>query len=327
MATTLKCPKKQSKKRPANRPANLEMRATKLLEQPFRYFHHPSFDTPKGRKEVMGDMPGLEKFLQERQRIQAMRNGTIFPEMRPCYEEPLLTREQEFHLFRKMNYLKYRAKKLMANMNPKRVGEKRVAQIEAYFAQATEVRNQIASSNFRLATQLLRGQLSFHRQHSLTGSLLSDAYLDVVKAIDYFDYNRGNKFSTYCTWVLRKNFARDLQTQARYQERYTTGLDDLMTEMEAGDDGYRAEIEDANRKKMVKRLLRLLRNSGGNGDVRRQIHAIENWFGLNGKDRRTLESISQEVGVTKERIRQLKEKGLATIRARVEELGLVYDED
>jgi DNA-directed RNA polymerase sigma subunit (sigma70/sigma32) len=52
---------------------------------------------------------------------------------------------------------------------------------------------------------------------------------------------------------------------------------------------------------------------------------LEKYFGVNGRDKMTLEQISDEIGVTKERVRQLKERGLEWIRQRVEQMGITMD--
>lgn len=306
-------------------PSQTEIRARTLLEKPLRVIHSPEFDDPKKRRAILGDIPDRKSFDEQKLKVFRLRNSDkIAPEMRPCYEEPLLTREQERHLFRKMNYLKYCAKKLMARLNPRRCSSSRLDRIEKFLSEATEIRNQIAASNFRLATQLLKKQ-SFYREHSLTESLLSDAYFDVVKAIDYFDYSRGNKFSTYCTWVLRKNFGRDMKNQAKHAERFTTGMDESLSEVQDGDAGFIAEKTYDDNKQLTQKLLALLAGSDCNGDVQRQVYAIVEWFGLNGKSRRTLDAISQDMVVTKERVRQLKERGLETIRQKVQELGIAFE--
>ena len=41
------------------------------------------------------------------------------PYLAALYEVPLLTREQEYHLFRKINYLKYQACQLRAATRPR----------------------------------------------------------------------------------------------------------------------------------------------------------------------------------------------------------------
>ncbi len=298
-------------------------RAEKLKEYPFRVIYHEEFDKPGSWRYIMAAMPDDEQFANKRNEIRKLRNGKIAPEMMPCYQEPLLTKQQELHLFRQMNYLKYRAKKEMGNMDPRRVGLKRIKRVESLLREATYIRNQIATSNFRLATMLLRKH-SF-REHGLAEKVIADAYFDILKAIDYFDYGRGNKFSTYATWVMRRNFCRAMQDQGKYYERFGGGSEAFFNSVEDAGSGYEEEIQYDRTKQLVKKFLGLLKQNG-TGDVARQAYAIEQWFGLNGQEKKTLQEISLEMGVTKERVRQLKEKGLNTIREKIEELNLTYDE-
>lgn len=304
-----------------------EQRVQKLLDGTFRLFYHPCFDEAKERKAILADMPGAEKFNSDKSKIAKLRSTKITPEMRPCYEAPLLTPEQEQHLFRKMNYLKYRAKKLLANINLARVGEKRLAAIESYLNQATAVRNQIANSNFRLATQILKGQITFYREHSLTEGLLSDAYFDVMKAVDYFNWTLGNRFSTYATWVVKNNFFRDSKQKITYAERFGH-LDDARAEkQESRGSGYEDEKAYEDKQTLVKHLLKLLSEGDNSTDRLRQVYVLENYFGINGRNKKTLEEISAEIGVTKERVRQLKEKGLLWIKNKTIELGIESDSE
>jgi len=303
-----------------------QQRAEKLLDTKLRIFSHPMFDELKQKKNIIADIPGAEKFQIDGNKVQKLRTSKIAPEMRPCYEAPLLNFEQEQHLFRKMNYFKYRAKKLMEGMNPKRVTEKRVKNIEEHLAIAAAIRNQIAESNFRLATQILKGQITFYREHSLTDALLSDGYFDVLKAVDYFDWTKGYRFSTYATWVVKKNFFRDSKQKITYAERFTY-LDESRAEMlNSRGEGYEEEKQYTDRQVLVKKLLKLLSEGDDSTDRSRQVRVLEHYFGVNGNDRQTLEQISEEIGVTKERVRQLKEKGLLWIKQKVEELGIRYEE-
>ena len=175
----------------------------KVLSNQLRFFHHDSFDDPNQVEQIIGEMPGKDKYLSDNDGID--KSSKISIEMRPCYDSVLLSPEQEFHLFRKMSYFKYKAKLLYEN-NPK---PEDISQAEDYIKRATEIRNSIAKSNFRLATQILKMQVGFYRKHNILDALLSDAYFDVLKAVDYFDWTLGNKFSTYATWVIKKNFFRD----------------------------------------------------------------------------------------------------------------------
>ncbi|GIW78292.1 MAG: hypothetical protein KatS3mg105_0099 [Gemmatales bacterium] len=63
---------------------------------------------------------------------------------------PLLNREQEAHLFRKMNFLKYRAKQLRDQLDPKRARTADIERIEELLNQAAQVKSLLISCNMRL---------------------------------------------------------------------------------------------------------------------------------------------------------------------------------
>lgn len=300
-------------------------RFQKILDTPLRVFYHESFDNPQKRKEIVADIPDSIKFNNDNKKIEKSLSDKIAPEMRPCYETALLTPVQEQHLFRKMNYFKYKAKKLLT-ANPQRVSESRVQKIEKFLEQAREIRNDIARSNFRLATQILKLQITFYREHSLTDALLSDAYLDVLKAVDYFNWTLGNRFSTYATWVVKKNFFRDSKLKIQQSERFGYLDEENAQAIESHSSGFAEERQYEIQKSIVQKLLNLLADGEQNADRVRQVFVLENYFGVNGKERHTLEGISVKIGVTKERVRQLKEKGLQWLREKVVELGIEYEE-
>jgi RNA polymerase sigma factor (sigma-70 family) len=300
-------------------------RAEKLFETKLRIFYHPIFDELKQRNVIISEMPNIEKFQKDGCKVKKLRNNKTSPEMRPCYEAPLLSFEQEQHLFRKMNYFKYIAKQMLESMNPEFLSKNKIESIEKHLAIADEIRNQIAESNFRLATQILKSKITFYRKNSLTDALLSDAYFDVLKSVDYFDWTKGYKFSTYATWVVKKNFYRDSKQKITYSERFTC-LEDSFSEMlNSRGEGYEEEKQYESHQKLVKKLLNLLSQSNDGVDRVRQVKVLEHYFGVNGNKRQTLEQISEEIGVTKERVRQLKEKGLLWIKQKVEELNIDFD--
>ena len=304
---------------------DVQQRKEKIANATLRLFYHPSFDEIKQRKNILAEMPYGEKFKKDDQKAKKLSVSKISPEMRPCYQSPLLNFEQEQHLFRKMNYLKYQAKKMSEKIDLNLASEKKLKSIEDNLNAALEVRNQIAESNFRLATQVLKGQITFYREHSLTDALLSDAYFDVLKSVDYFDWTKGYKFSTYATWVVKKNFYRDSKQKILYSERFTCLNDSSVENLNSRGEGYKEEQDYGDRQFLVKKLLNLLAESD-NTDKKRQVLVLENYFGVNGNNRKTLEKISEEIGVTKERVRQLKEKGLLWIKQKVRELGVEYDD-
>ena len=42
--------------------------------------------------------------------------------------------------------------------------------------------------------------------------------------MEKFDYSRGNKFSTYASWAIMKNFARTIPSEFKHKDRFRTKL-------------------------------------------------------------------------------------------------------
>src|SRR5437868_10315952 len=87
-----------------------EIRAQRLLEQPLDYTYNPVFDDPAMTEVIMGPMPDAEAYESNRKGMRVPKDAP--PELASLYEVPLLNKEQEQHLFRKMNYLKHKAAQL-----------------------------------------------------------------------------------------------------------------------------------------------------------------------------------------------------------------------
>ena len=70
------------------------------------------------------------------------------------YETPLLTREQEYYLFRKFNFLKYQAQKLRDQLDPAHAKASEMDQIQRLYDMAVAVKNQIVQANLRLVVSI-----------------------------------------------------------------------------------------------------------------------------------------------------------------------------
>jgi RNA polymerase sigma factor (sigma-70 family) len=300
------------------------MNKSDFSHEKIKFFHHVSFDDINQRMKIMGIIPEHKEFQKSLNKVQKIKTDKINPEMLPCYQSALLNFPQEQHLFRKLNFLKYRAKNLFANTDVKYPEAKKKLANHIH-RKSLEVRNQIAECNFRLATQIMKHKNAMQDGNS-TEQMLSDAYFDVLKAVDYFNWTLGHRFSTYATWVVKKNFFRDAKTKMNQAEKVAY-LDDSRAEMiEDRGTGEADEKNHESRQCLIKRLIGMLVRENIGTDRVRQAYVLEKYFGVNGRDKMTLEQISEEVGVTKERVRQLKEKGLEWIRGKVEELGLSIDD-
>ena len=146
------------------------------------------------------------------------------PELASLYETPLLNKEQEQHLFRKMNFLKHKANRLRARLDPARARNQELKAIEDLQNQANAIKDQLISSNMRLVVAIAKRHAA---QTDNFFELLSDGNMSLIRAVEKFDYSRGNKFSTYASWAIMKNFARSIPEEKRRRERYVTGHEEM----------------------------------------------------------------------------------------------------
>ena len=205
----------------------------------------------------------------------------------------------------------------------------------------------------KIHKELLEGNLRFvitvAKQYQNQGldfpDLIAEGNLGLMKAIDNFDWSKKLRFISYAVWWVRQsilqslnenartirlpvNVVQDLQRAKKELERggaelsdkfanlpYTINLDKPLNE--EGDtlvdilNNPNAELPDAGlstedtlKDKLISMLDVL--------DDREKI-IIQDYFGLSGSTR-TLEDIGNDFTLTKERVRQIKEKALRKLR-------------
>jgi RNA polymerase primary sigma factor len=232
------------------------------------------------------------------------------PYLASLYEVPLLSRKQEAHLFRKMNYLKYKASRLRAKLDPARPRRNLMDQIERLYDEAVSTKNQIIRANLRLVVSIAKRHVGPTQNFF---ELVSDGNMSLMRAVDKFDYSRGNKFSTYASWAIMKNFARTIPDEHRHRDRFRTSHAEMFSATEdVRSDQVEQESSQTQREAQVERILERL-------DEREQKIIIRR-FGLRrGQEPLTLKQVGAELGVTKERIRQIEARALSKLRKAAEE--------
>jgi len=209
--------------------------------------------------------------------------------------------------------------------------------------------------------ELLEGNLRFvitvSKQYQNQGLDLSDLIAEgnygLLKAIENFDWSKKLRFISYAVWWVRQSILQSLNENARtirlpvnvVQELhkakkelensgvelpekfttlpYTVDLDSPLNE--DGDtlmdvlNNPNAELADSNlgTEHTVKDKLMSMLNVL---DERERV-IVEDYFGLSGTTR-TLEDIGNDFDLTKERVRQIKEKALRKLR---NETGQLFD--
>jgi RNA polymerase primary sigma factor len=226
------------------------------------------------------------------------------------YDVPLLTREQESRLFRKMNYLKYKASVLRAQLGLSRSTSRLIRQIGELYDESAAIKTQIVCANLRLVVSIAK---RYVRPMQDFFELVSDGNMSLLRAVDKFDFSRGNKFSTYATWAIMRNFGRAFQVVARYRDRFPTSYPEMFDETEdVRADQYKQESAHIQRELQVESILSRL------DERERQIVTAR--FGLTrSREPLTLTQVGAAMGVTKERIRQIQRRAMDKLRAAARE--------
>lgn len=211
----------------------------------------------------------------------------------------------------------------------------------------------------KIEEELLRGNLRFvitvAKQYQNQGldlsDLIAEGNLGLMKAIKNFDWNKDLRFISYAVWWVKQsifqslndnartirlpvNVVQDLHKAKKEIEQSGKKLDDKYTslpsivnlDMNINEDGdtlidliqnHDAEAPDAvfDTKDILKdKLLNLL-----NVLDDREKSIVGDYFGLTGTPR-TLEDIGSDFNLTKERVRQIKQKALRKLRNETTEL-------
>ncbi len=284
-----------------------EMRARELLEREIEFIYNEMFDAPDAEQIILGPMP---------KGSTAQRKAAKPPKGLPAYlaslyEVPLLTQEQEVYLFRKMNYLKYKAHRLREGLKSLiRVRASTLSQIERLLKEAEEVKSRIVRANLRLVVSIAKKHMSAAQSFD---ELVSDGNMSLIRAVEKFDFGRGNKFSTYASWAIMKNYARSIPAELHQRDRYLTGQEEVFQSAADphSDDQHELTCAAELRKSIRQMLSRL--------DERERV-IISSRFGLDGQgEPETLEQVGKKLGVTKERVRQLAARAMGKMRKYAQE--------
>jgi RNA polymerase primary sigma factor len=282
-------------------PVMNEERARRILGRKHDYMYSAVFDEPGAAATILAPMPPAGT---RQVNAGVMAPAGLPPYLASLYDAPLLSREQELHAFRKMNYLKYRASKICQSLDPARAQAADLDEIERLELEASDLKNQIIRANLRLvvsvAKKLLGGPTDFFE-------LVSDGNMSLIRAVEKFDFSRGFKFSTYASWAVMKNFARARAEATSRRGRFVTSQEETL-EHAADHRSAERELETAysHDQRAVYEMLGKLDH--------RERRIMVGRYGIGGASELTLAQLGKELGITKERVRQLESRAHEKLR-------------
>lgn len=226
-------------------------------------------------------------------------NTSLPPYIGDLYRTRLLTREEEKQLFRRLAEGTSELNRRSQDFD----GDD--ARLERLQREQAEIRNRIAEANLRLVVAIAKrfvgvGQPEFYE-------LVAEGNVILLKAIDQFDVDYGTRFSTYVTTAIRRHLMRLCTVEQRRRQRFASNGDSMELSVEERTPQPSEFLYDPQLDQKVRRLLRGL-------DDRERL-VVQARFGFDDRKRRSsYRELGEQLGVSKERVRQLHERAMQKMR-------------
>lgn len=288
---------------PPRWPADLKQRARNVLAQEIDFIPNAEFAAEGAQHRILRSPPA-SRCQEPACGVKKKPPRDLPAHLAALCEAELLTADQERDFFRRMNFLKYRANSLRVMFNSGRGNRADLEEIDALLREADEIRNSIVRANMRLvisvAKKFVTPQYSFDE-------MLSDGIMTLMHVVEKFDYDRGFRFSTYAYRSLARAACRTIAARRKEQGWLRSGVEDA--DAFAIEEG-RSSMDEQTWAGLRTALAQLMEQLDG-----RERLIIAARYSLNSNHSvRTFQSLADELGVSKERVRQLEQRALAKLR-------------
>jgi len=241
--------------------------------------------------------------LERRGETPAEGRG-LTPYLASLYQTRLLTKEEEQFYFRRMNWLKYRAARGRKRLDRRRATIRQMEEIEGWLAEAETVKAILITSNLRLVVSIAK---KFIDASWTFDELVSEGNVSLMRAVEKFNFALGNRFSTYATYAIQRHFFRLSHRGRQFRKRFVNDDESMRGR---ADDGPPVDCRTPEQIDLLKDLFgRFL------GELEaRERRIVVARFGFDGRPPRTFRELGSQMGVCKERIRQIQTRAMAKLR-------------
>ncbi len=147
--------------------------------------------------------------------------------------------------------------------------------------------------------------------------LLEEGNIGLIKSIDRFDEKKDVKIISYAVWQIKQSIIEAINKKGEiladelpkeYEKQIETNDEQDTDESIITKDEFKEneKYKDENNQ-VINKLLNVL--------SKRESEIIKEYFGLATGEEKTLEEIGEKYGLTKERVRQIKEKSMLKLRS------------
>ena len=207
-------------------------------------------------------------------------------------------------------------------------------EIDSYFEEIKKYRPLSSREEKALAVKIKKGDkdaldklvnanlkfvVNYAKQYRKSGvpfsDLISEGNLGLIKAAQKFDETKGVKFISYAVWWIRNSIQECIERYRGNEEEVncdTYTFDNChSSEYEISSQLINNEFEEElsdlqSREVTISELMKSLK--------KREIKILSLYFGLYDGKEKTLDEIGQEMELTKERVRQIKDKALVKLK-------------
>ena len=162
----------------------------------------------------------------------------------------------------------------------------------------------LTKTNLRFVVSVAK---QYQNQGLTLGDLINEGNLGLIKAAKRFDETKGFKFISYAVWWIRQSILQAIAEQSRIVRLPLNQVGSLIDVLENRDTPQTdSMLINESLSEEIKRSLATL--------TEREREIIVLFFGLGTNHALSLEEIGEKFNLTRERVRQIKDKALQRLR-------------
>jgi RNA polymerase primary sigma factor len=306
-----------SRPRRAARPAasadrsHLRARRDAFFSRPIDYIPCRAF--LKADAERLATVPPADAAVPlERSDAAPPRGEGLTPYLASLYQTRLLTKDEEQFYFRRMNWLKFRAAADRGRLDRRRATSRQMDRIEDLLAEAETVKAILITSNLRLVVSIAKNFVDANWSFE---ELVSEGNVALMRAVEKFNFALGNRFSTYATYAVQRHFFRLSQRGRKFRARFVSDDSSLASQAAPAPAAPQPSAE------QIESLKTLFAGFLAELEPRERRIVVAR-FGFDGKAPRTFRELGAQMGVCKERIRQIQGRAMEKLKSMAAEARL-----